>query len=159
MEKQFDILVIQNHLLDILMPVRGGQGIALELERFLLVRADDYCDFVFHVCSLGIFQLGQFLQLLETKEAHQLFGVLTFKLQGIVMESVVNLNSSVADIARFITPNRFLLWAIKPLVKLNLGHYIRSAEAVRRNKLAIPILLFLNQTDCTASNVGEMVET
>lgn len=155
-EKGFDVLTVRINVTEFLFPAWGSKLVAKQLMDFLAQNAQHYDSILFHAFSIGVYQMGEVLLLLQEKYDKSLFNltVLT-KLKGVICDSPVHLKYSTRGIAMNITTNILLRWITIILIEiyctlffwLSTKHYIIAQELIERNKNKIPVLGFISKND------------
>lgn len=152
----YDVLIVRVHLRNFLAPKSGCKLIARQLVDFLASEAK-YSSIVFHAFSLGVYQLGEVILLLQGEEEHQQ----ARRIAGIILDSPVDVQWAPVAFSQGVTDNPLLQWTLQGLLKAHFSfsynsatkHYLASSEVLRRNANSFPVLMFISENDPVSNYV------
>lgn len=82
MEQGFDILTIKVNVKDFIIPVVGSQVIASQALQFIKEHEKIYCSLVFHAFSVGAYQMGELLVMLNQEHNKEVKNIARKLLKG-----------------------------------------------------------------------------
>nr|XP_027205652.1 transmembrane protein 53-A-like isoform X3 [Dermatophagoides pteronyssinus] len=164
MEQGFDILTIKVNVKDFIIPVVGSQVIASQALQFIKEHEQIYCSLVFHAFSVGAYQMGELLVMLNQEHNKEVKNIARKLLKGMIYDSAADINEAPIGLSKATTTNPLLQWAICSLLNahfrfcynLATRHYLASSDALHQNEFHCPSLVFLSKDDVVVNYVDQL---
>ncbi|KAH7636844.1 hypothetical protein HUG17_7050 [Dermatophagoides farinae] len=163
MEQGFDVLTIKVNVKDFIIPAVGSQVIASQAVQFIKEHEQDYFSLVFHAFSVGAYQMGELLVMLNQEHNKDVKNTARKLLKGMIYDSAADINEAPIGLSKATTTNPLLQWAICLLLSahfrfcynLATRHYLASSEALHQNEFHCPSLVFLSKDDVVVNYVDQ----
>ncbi|XP_015792272.1 transmembrane protein 53 [Tetranychus urticae] len=164
----FDVLTVYTNPIDFLLPTVGTQKTAQNLVDYLVTEGNKYSDIVIHGFSVGAYEFGEILiilnKALEKSEANSAYHKLIDTIRGMVFDSAVDVSGAPIGVSRSVGGETFLADAIQIVMRFYMWlaspvatkHYVASSKMFHNNFLRCPALLLFSKQDAISDTKVNM---